>query len=221
MQKEPSLFIEEPLSFFVLRVRGSKTPHFRFSEPKIEESFFLQSLISGPKIKKHNLRSSAPKNEEWVEDRTVEEEWGVGFLLPKNSELSIFHFLGTKNEEPPSSTFTAGRTDEESPWYFFFWHPPPGHRLPSAILRSGSSDRWSTLKIGPEIEIGPLIRHPVLRDPAPPPRRAPRPDPPVVCSGFSKVFFPSVQGIYHTIIVIFKTIFVWCKVVYEICFCVW
>ena len=26
--------------------------------------------------------------------------------------------------------------------------------------------------------------HPVLRDPAPPPRRAPRRDPPVVCSGF-------------------------------------
>ena len=38
--------------------------------------------------------------------------------------------------------------------------------------------------------------HPVLPDPAPPPRRAPRPDPPVVCPGFglNKNLFPNEMG---------------------------
>ena len=43
--------------------------------------------------------------------------------------------------------------------------PPPGHQLPSAILRSGSPDRSSTLKIGSKIEIGLLLRFFVLVNP--------------------------------------------------------
>ena len=34
-----------------------------------------------------------------------------------------------------------------------------------------------------------LCLHPVLPDPAPPPRNAPRPDPPVVCPGLGLVLF--------------------------------
>ena len=82
---------------------------------------------------------------------------------------SIFRVRRTKNL-PPSSTFSARR--KKSPPIFHFLGrkngrrtplvpllptPPSGHQLPSAILRAGSSDRSSTLKIGPEIEIGPLL----------------------------------------------------------------
>ena len=39
-----------------------------------------------------------------------------------------------------------------------------------------------------------FCRRPVLPDPAPPPRRAPRPDPPVVCPGFGLDRFFRVQA---------------------------
>ena len=43
------------------------------------------------------------------------------------------------------------------PLYLFLRALLTRHQLLSAILRSGSSDRSSTLKIAPEIEIGPLL----------------------------------------------------------------
>ena len=53
--------------------------------------------------------------------------------------------------------------------------------------------------------------HPVLRDPAPSPRRAPRPDPPVVCPGFgldNYVFVNPLQPItwQHQLNLIIKSI---------------
>ena len=66
-----------------------------------------------------------------------------GAEITKN--LSIFHLLDQKKEERPP---------------FFFFRLPLStndHQLLSAILRSGSSGRSSTLKIGPEIEIGLLL----------------------------------------------------------------
>ena len=87
---------------------------------------------------------------------------GVGFLPPKNEEPPIVLLLGTKNEEPPSSIFSTGRMDEEpTPGYSFY--DPPGHQLFSAILTFGSSDRSSSLKIGPRIGIGPLLASATVR----------------------------------------------------------
>ena len=72
------------------------------------------------------------------------------FGAGKNEEPPIFHLLSTgrtKNTSPPSSSSD----------------PPPStnpHQVLSALLRSGSSARSSTLKIGPKIEIGPLRSFP-------------------------------------------------------------
>ena len=98
---------------------------------------------------------------------------------------STFSARRTKN--PPSSIFSAGRMNEE-PSRGTSSSDPPEHQLPSAILKSGSSDRSSSLKIGPKIEIGPLLVRGTLvfwancsvgarSCPTPPRRPAVRPDP--------------------------------------------
>ena len=87
----------------------------------------------------------------------VFEDGGFFDLPDPKNELTapIFHFLGPKRRTPH---FPPSRPEE-------WTNNPPGtsssdsssgHQLLSAILRSGSSDRSSTLKIGPKIEIGPL-----------------------------------------------------------------
>ena len=75
-------------------------------------------------------------------------------LLSSNEEPPIFHLLGTRNEEPPLLPSSWPEEWTKNPPGTSSSDPSPGHQLPSAILRSGSSDRSSTLKIGPKIEIG-------------------------------------------------------------------
>ena len=165
---EEGRFFEESPSFFVLQSRRSKTPFFdlrsRRSKNPPSSIFDLRSRRSkNPPSSIFDLRSRRSKNppssifgaEEWVEDRT-EEGGGAGLLPPKNEEppFSTFSARRTKNPHLPSSRpeeWTKNLPGTSSS------DPSLGHQLPSAILRSGSSDRSSTL-IGPKIEIGPLFR---------------------------------------------------------------
>ena len=144
----------------IFRGEDRRTPHLRSSE--------LEDRRTPPPI--FNPRSLEPKIEEPFPSsifgpeefrRSGGRRWGgVGLLPPKNKGLS--HLPPFRHEErrtPPSSTFSAGRMDEDSPLVLLL-PTPHGHQLPSAILRSGSSDRSSTLKTGPKIEIGFLLTRP-------------------------------------------------------------
>ena len=141
-------------SIFVLRKRKSKNPSpSSIFGPEDRRTPHLQSSIFGAEDRRTpHLRYSAPKN---------------GSKIGRKKRGWDFFFRRTKNL-PPSSTFSAEerRTPhlphswpeewtKDPLWYFFF--RPPGHQLPSAILRSGSSDRSSTLKIGPKIEVSFLL----------------------------------------------------------------
>ena len=125
-----------------LRLRRSKTPHFRSSEPedrrppnfdlptpKIEEPLSSSIFdLRSRRPKNPHLRSSAPKN-----GSKIGREMGGGvrllrrwagsskmrgffdLMVPKNKEhpSSTFSARGTKN--PPSSTFSAERTKNPHP----------------------------------------------------------------------------------------------------------
>ena len=127
-------------------------PHLRSSEPKIEEPPHLQSSIPEDR---RTPPSSMFGPEEWVEDRT--EEGGWDFFLRRTKNPPIFHFLGRRTKNPPHLPPSWPEEWTKNPLWYFFFRPPPSHQLPPAILRSGSSDRSSTLKIGPKIEIGHLL----------------------------------------------------------------
>ena len=115
--------------------------------------------------------------EEWIKDRT-EEGGGWDFLDGGGGFFEygrgIVRFSGSEERRnPPSFTVSARRT--KNPFHLppsrpeerrtlpscSSSDPPPSrpkcHQLLSAILSSGSSARSSTLKIGPKIEIGPLL----------------------------------------------------------------
>ena len=135
---------------------SSKNIHLRSSEPKIED---LPSSIFGAEDRR------SPRG--FFEDR--------GVLRSSGSEErrapTIFHPLGPKNGEPLPH-FPPSRPEEQRTFTHFPFldqkneEPSPicsssdplpsnrGHQLLSAILRFGFSERSSTLKIGPKIEIG-------------------------------------------------------------------
>ena len=108
-------------------------------------------------------------------------------LRSSESEERIFHLLGRNIEESANLLLLIPPSTND-------------HLLLSAILRSGSSARSSTLKTGPKIEMCPLpeceerlspgrsdlsASRPARPHPASPTRRAPpRPDPPVICPCF-------------------------------------
>ena len=145
-------FFEEPphlrrtLHIFDLRSRRSKNPPH------------LQSSIFGPEDRRTppHLRSSDPKDGSKIGRKTGEgvrllRRWGGFFEDGGGSSICrvrgtrsppIFHFLGPKNEEP---------------FHILLLPTPPstnGHQLISATLRSGSSNRSSTVKKAPKIEVG-------------------------------------------------------------------
>ena len=70
-----------------------------------------------------------------------------------------------------------------------FCPAPPGPAAP--MLLEGTSE---ACLLG-----GQFCWHPVLPDPAPPPRRAPRPDSPVVCPGFGldRWFFQKLEAVFR------------------------
>ena len=150
---------ETLFSFFVLRSRRSKNPLSSiFGAVNRRTPHLLSSIFGAEDRRTPHLRYSAPNNG----SKIGRKKRGVGFLPPKNEEPPIVLLLGTKNEEPPSSIFSTGRMDEEpTPGYSFY--DPPGHQLFSAILTFGSSDRSSSLKIGPRIGIGPLLASATVR----------------------------------------------------------
>ena len=108
-------------------------------------------------------------SEEWSEDRTedgrcdffqdvlFEDGSSSIFRLRRQSNFSIFDILGQKNEEPFHLSFF--RLEERITRSFSSSSDPPSanlHHMRAAFLRFGSSARYSTLTIGPKIEIGPL-----------------------------------------------------------------
>ena len=123
------------------------------------------TLQSGPKTEIGPLldrdRLSIPSIfglEEWSEDRTKDGGWRVRFLRRLGfwfEDGVFFDLSGSKNEEPPSSTFSARRTKKSLIFHFLEQKnaeplPPPysssdlppstnGHAHLSAILSSGSS----------------------------------------------------------------------------------
>ena len=98
----------------------------------------------------------------WIRQVLFEDGENISiFRIRKTKNVCIFHFFGRRNEEPlPTSTFSIGRTKKPSPLPSSSDPLPSTHgqQLFSAILRFGSPDRSSTVKIGPKIEIGPLLR---------------------------------------------------------------
>ena len=84
------------------------------------------------------------------------------FRFRRTKKPPIFDLRSRKNEEPrtknpPSST---SRPEERRTPFVFFLRPLPStnpDQVLSALLRSRSSARSPTLKIGPKIEIGPLL----------------------------------------------------------------
>ena len=156
-----------PPSFFDLRLRRSKNSpdlqssiNLRFSAPKSEEPitiFDLRPRRMGLKIGRERGEGWGVRLLRWWEKflriwgfsilrvRRTKDPPSSTFSARKTSKFTIFHFLGPKNKEPLPA--------------FVFFRPPPstnGHQLLSAILRSGYSERSSTLKIGPKTEIVPL-----------------------------------------------------------------
>ena len=138
--EEPSPLFEEP-SFHLRR-----TPHLRYSAPKIEElPPHLQSSIFGPEDRR-TLPSSIFGPEEWVEGRTEEGGWdffedgevlrrwgGSSIFRARNDKPPIFHFLGPKNEEPPPIFHVLGPKNEEPPPLCSSSDPP---RRPTATSSS-------------------------------------------------------------------------------------
>ena len=186
------------------RSSKSKTekPHLRSLESKIED--LLSSIFDlRPRISKiPHLRSSEPKN--WSKIGRKKRKVGLlrrwGFFEEGGS--SIFRVRRTKS--PFFSTSSARRTKNLPhllPSRSEGWtkNPPSTSSSDSfspaatTIRRSGSSDRCSTLKIGPKIENGPLririLGGPTRRRPV-----LPRPDPPVVCPGFGFDKFTETIG---------------------------
>ena len=92
---------------------------------------------------------SSKKGGEFFEEGEGFFEEGGGFFEEGGFSEKGPHLRSSRPEEwtknPPPGT------------YFFFRPPHTGHQLPLAIRRSGSSDRSSTLKNGPKIEIGSLL----------------------------------------------------------------
>ena len=137
---------------FVLRRRRSKTLSSSiFGSENRRTPLYLQSSIFGAEDRRTPLifdlrprRMGRRSDERRGGGTSSSEERRTPHLppsRPKNEEPPIFHLLGRKN----------GR---RTPSLVLLLPPTPGHQLPSAILRSGSSDRSSPLKIGPKIEIG-------------------------------------------------------------------
>ena len=132
---------------FDLRSRTSKNPHLQssiFSAPNIEEPrpiFDLRLRRVGRRPDGRSGRGGGTSFRRWGEGSS---KMKGGSSIFRVRSPPIFHFLGPKNEEPPPPSSSD---------------PPStnGHQLLSAIRRSGSSDRSSTLKIGPKVGIGPLF----------------------------------------------------------------
>ena len=69
---------------------------------------------------------------------------------------------GPEERRTPPHLPPSRPEERRTPPTFFFFRPPPStnpHQVFSALLRSESSARFFTLKIGPKIEIGPLFDH--------------------------------------------------------------
>ena len=145
---------EPPSSIFDLRSRRSKTP-IRSSKANLEApppTFDIGSRRSKNPSSIFDLRSRRSKNpsssifgfEEWVEDRTKEGGWNFFFRRMNH------HLPPSRHEDRRTLHLPSSRSKE---WtkipLVILLSTPAGHQLPSAILRSGSSDRSSTLKIGP------------------------------------------------------------------------
>ena len=173
-----------PSSIFHLRSRRSKNP---------PSSFFGDEDRRTP-----HLRSSEAK----IEELPI---FDLRSRRSKNSLSSIFDLRARRSKNPPSSIFGAedrktpylqssifGAEDRRTPhlrssapkngskigrkkggWDFFFRREELPHLPPSR------SEEWTTYQPPGTSSFAPL--GPLL---APSPRRAPRPEPPVVCPGF-------------------------------------
>ena len=94
-----------------------------FEDPKIEELPIFNFRCSNSKIEE---LLSAPKNGSKIERKKGD----CDFFFRKNPLFSSFSARRTKNS--PSSTFSAGRMEDEPPWYFFS-RPP---QAPAALSYS-------------------------------------------------------------------------------------
>ena len=115
-----------------------------------------------------NRRSLEPKIEEppifdlrpWIMIRRSHGRRGKAGGTSSFEERRTPHLPHSRLEERiiPHLPSSRGRIDEEPSLVRLLPIPPTlEHQLPSGILRSGSSDRSSTMKIGPKIEIGSLL----------------------------------------------------------------
>ena len=142
--------------------RTSPIFNLRSSAPKIEESLLIFDL----RLRRSVRRSDGRRGGDFFEDRGVLRRWGgfFDFPAPKNEESpAIFDLRSRKNEEPAPIFHLLGQNNEEHPLFSSSSDPPPPtsiHQVLSALLRFRSSARSSTLKIGPKIEIGPLLFFP-------------------------------------------------------------
>ena len=153
-----------------------RTPHLRSSGPKNEEPPIFNLRSSAPKIEepppifdlrpRRSVRRSDGRREvggDFFEDGGVLRRWGGSsiFRLRRAKNPPIFDLRSRKNEEPPPIFHLLCWKNEEPPPSSSSSDPPPptnAHQVLPALLESRSPARSSTLKIGPKIEIGPLIQ---------------------------------------------------------------
>ena len=135
-----------------------QTPLFAIFGAEYRNKPLLQYLIFG--FENRRTRSIGRRSDErreeggdFLEDGGVIRRWGVlrssGFEERRNARLRS---SGPKERKTPH---LLSYQKNEEPSHFLLLPTLPSRRL--AILRSGSAARSSTLKIGPKIEIGPLL----------------------------------------------------------------
>ena len=155
-------FFEEPSPFSIFGAEDRRTPYSRYSEPKIEEP--------NPPIFDLRPRRMVRRSDGRRRGVRLLRKWGVpskigGVLRYSGSEERrtppIFDLRGLE-ERSTFNHFPCSRPEERRTFpHVLFLQTPPSLTNPrqvlSACLRFGSSARFSTLKIGPKIEIGSLF----------------------------------------------------------------
>ena len=155
------------IPIFDLQSRRSKNPPSSIFGPEDRITPHLQSSIFGPEDRRTpHLRSSAPNSGPKIGRKT-----GVGcdFFEDGGSfeDGGVLRYSGSETRKPLFSIFGAGRTktphlppsrpEERRTPFSFFFRPPPQPTL-AGSPEGRSSDRSSSSKIGPKIEIGPLLK---------------------------------------------------------------